>query len=170
MSIDCILNRRSVRSFTSEPVGEEDLSRLLKAGLYAPSAVNKQPWAFVVVRDVQRKKDIASICPYWHAAEAAPLVIVVSADLRNHDEVSDAFFVQDCSAASENILCAAAGMELGGVWLGTYGVPERVEAVQRLLSMPEGVVPVSVLAIGHPEKQPAPHSFFDETKIHYEAY
>lgn len=152
MSLECIFSRRSIRDFSQQAISPEDLHQLLQAGMAAPSAMNKQPWEFVVIQDKQRKESMAAICPYWKSAKNAPVVIVVCANLEDQDEVSKTFFVQDCSAASENILCAAAAMKLGGVWLGTYGLEDRMKAVGDLLSLPEFVYPVSVLAIGHPQK------------------
>lgn len=170
MSIDCILNRRSVRSYTADPVSEADLKMLLKAGMCAPSAVNKKPWQFVVIRDGQRRAALAEICPYWHPAKDAPVVIVVCGDTTSHDDAVEKFYVQDCACASENILCAATGLNLGGVWLGVYGEEDRMLGVSRLLQLPDGVYPVSILAIGHPATYPEPHDTYDEYCVHQETY
>lgn len=166
MSIDCVLNRRSVRSYTSEPISEDDLRTLLKAGMYAPSAVNRKPWEFVVITDEAMRRSISEVCEYWRPAAAAPLVVVVCGDTRSGEQFITNYFVQDCACASENILVAAAGLGLGGVWLGVYGEEPRMLGVSDLLEIPEGVYPVSVLAIGHPQNVPAPHTGYDENKVH----
>ena len=170
MSIDCILNRRSVRKFTPDPISENDLQMLLKAGMAAPSAGNKQPWEFIVIRDEQRRKDLAALCPYWGPAAAAPLVIVVLGNTTGSDSLVENYYVQDCSCASDNILCAASGLNLGGVWLGVYGEEDRMLNVADLLHIPTGVYPVSILAIGHPEHYPEPQDTFDQSSIHLETY
>lgn len=170
MSTDCIFNRRSVRRYTADPVSETDLTTLLKAGMAAPSAMNKKPWQFIVVQDAERRKSLSEICKYWGPAAQAPLVIVVCADTTGHDEVVEKYYVQDCSCASENILCTAAGLNLGGVWLGVYGEEDRMLGVMRLLGIPEEIYPVSVLAIGHPESYPEPHDSYDEYCVHHEIY
>lgn len=170
MSIECIMNRRSIRKYTSQPVSEEDLAVLLKAGMAAPSAVDERPWEFVVVRDPEKRKAVSNVCRYWAPAAHAPLVIAVCADTTRGDEILRTFFVQDCSCASENILCAAAGIGLGGVWLGVYGMQERMNQLAAVLGMPAGVIPVSVLAIGHPDQTRAPRELFEQNRVHFEQY
>lgn len=170
MSIDCIMNRRSVRQFTPDPVSDEDVTTLLKAGMAAPSAVNKQPWEFIVIRDAERRQSLSELCPYWKPAAAAPLVIVVCGNTIGGDPNVENYYVQDCACASENILCAATGINLGGVWLGVYGEQDRMLNVANLLKIPEGVYAVSILAIGHPEHYPEPRNTFDPDCIHQETY
>lgn len=170
MSIDCIMNRRSVRQFTPDPVSDEDVRTLLKAGMAAPSAKNTQPWEFIVIRDAERRRNLSELCPYWKPAQAAPLVIVVCGNTTGGDPVVQQYYVQDCSCASENILCAATGLNLGGVWLGVYGDEDRMLNVANLLHIPQGIFAVSILAIGHPQTYPEPRNTFDEYSIHQETY
>ncbi|MBD5560036.1 MAG: nitroreductase family protein [Clostridia bacterium] len=170
MSIDCIMNRRSVRTFTADPVSDEDIRTLLSAGMAAPSAKNMRPWEFIVVRDPERRSDLAALCPYWKPAASAPVVIVVCGNTTSGDPTVLNYYVQDCSCASENILCAAAGINLGGVWLGVYGEEDRMLNVANLLHLPDGVYAVSLLAIGHPEHFAEPHHAYDEDSVHQETY
>lgn len=170
MSIDCIMNRRSVRKFTADPVSDSDLHTLLKAGMAAPSAANKKPWEFIVIRDAERRTALSQLCKYWGPAAAAPLVIVVCGNTTSDDPLVETYYVQDCSCASENILCAATGLNLGGVWLGVYGEEDRMLNVADLLKIPQGVFAVSLLAIGHPEQYPKPHDAYDEYCVHQETY
>lgn len=170
MSIDCILDRRSVRRYTCQPVSAAQLRTLLTAAMAAPSAVNERPWEFVVVRSLEQRRKISEVCPYWKPAESAPLVIVVCGNTVRADETLKTFFVQDCSCASENILCAATGMGLGGVWMGVYGIEDRMKGLAKVLGLPKGVYPVSVIAIGHPDQEPEPKDAFDESRVHMERY
>lgn len=170
MSIDCILDRRSIRKYTQEPVSAEDLHTLLKAGMAAPSAVNERPWEFVVVQEETKRKEVSKVCPYWAPAADAPLIIVVCGNTSSGSETVKTFFVQDCSCASENILCAAAGIGLGGVWLGVYGMQDRMDGLASVLGIPDGVFPVSVLAIGHPSQNLAPRDLYDERCVHFDRY
>lgn len=170
MSISCVLNRRSVRDFTGESVTEEQLKMMLRAGMYACSARNSQPWEFIVIRQHNLLKRLSEGGPHWQPLQKAPLAIVVAADTRDiPPEVTD-MFPQGCAAASQNILTAAAGLELGGVWLGCFPKKERMDFVSDALHMPEGVVPFSILAIGHPANSPQPHDFYIKEKVHWEMY
>lgn len=170
MAIDCILNRRSVREFTADPVSDEDLTMLLKAAMAAPSAANRRPWEFIVIHDPARRKNIADLCTYWKPAADAPVLIVVCGNTNESDDDVKKFYVQDCSCASENILCAATGLNLGAVWLGVYGEEDRMLNLAKLLGIPDGVYAVSLLAIGHPKHWLAPADNFDEYSIHQETY
>lgn len=170
MSISCVLNRRSVRDFTGDTVSKEDVATLLRAGLYAPSAKNSQPWEFLVVQKRETLDALADICQYWKPLKKAPLAILVIVNPENYKGSAHEFFIQDCAACTQNILVAAEGLSLGGVWLGLYGEQERMQGVSELLGLPQDVFPFSLLAIGHPASHPHPHSSFDEDKIHYEKY
>lgn len=169
MTSDCILRRRSVRAYTDEPVSDEDIRTLVRAGLSGPSAMNTRSPELLVLQDRNILTEAAKICQYWGPLGKAPLGILVLGSLRAKNAM-EVFVVQDCSAASENILCEAAQLGLGGVWLGLYGVPERVMKTRGLFSLPDDILPVSFLALGHPEKQPEPHEDFDPGRIHYGKY
>lgn len=169
METDCILQRRAIRTYTDEAVTDSQLQLLLKAGMYAPSAMNTQPWEFIVIKERQTLENLADICKYWGPVARAPLGIVVCGHVSGSKNI-EAFTVQDCSAATENILCAATGLGLGGVWLGCYGVPERVQKVSEVLGVPDGVLPISVLAIGHPKTPLAGHAEFHAEKVHHGRY
>ena len=138
--MEAILERRSIRKYTSEPVSEDMIKELLKAAMAAPSAGNEQPWHFIVIRDRAILDQIPSVHPYSQMVKQAPLAILVCGDLdlAMHGEM----WVQDCSAATENLLIAVQAKGLGAVWLGVYPVEERVSDIRRLLGIPEGVVPL----------------------------
>lgn len=145
--IEAIHGRRSIRKFTDEPVAEADVERMLKAAMVAPSAGNQQPWQFVVVRNRKTLKKITDINPYAPMAEQAPLGILVCGDLRL--EKHPGFWVQDCSAAAQNLLLAVHGLGLGGVWTGIYPLEDRVKGFGELFGLPEPVVPLAFVVIGH---------------------
>lgn len=165
-----ILERRSCRSYTSEPVSDDMLHTLLMAGMAAPSAHNSQPWEFLVLRDAPLKAAVSALGPYWGMLKDAPLGILVLANLEGYKASRQEFFVQDCSAATQNILLAAQAMGLGGVWLGLYPNEERMEGVRRVCGIPEAIIPAMLVSIGHPAQMPHPHTTFKEDKVHYDRY
>lgn len=170
MQNENIMNRRSVRNFTGEPISGEHEKLLLKAGLCAPSAKNSRPWQFIIVKDKERLLTLSAIRKYWGPAAGAAAVIVVCGNTRDYKGSDLSFIIQDCSAAAENILVAAEGLGLGGVWMGCYPTEEGINGLRSLLNIPASVTPACVLALGHPASHPAPHDEWDEGKIHYETY
>ena len=118
--LQIIFSRRSIRAYTGEPVSEADITSLLEAGMAAPSAMNRQPWHLVAVTDKQALQALADAISRGGILPDAGLAIVVCGD----PSVS-AFWLSDCGAASENILVAAAGLGLGGLWMGCQGRADR---------------------------------------------
>jgi nitroreductase len=170
MSIDCVLNRRSVREYTKEPVSDGHIKEMLRAGMYAPSAQNSQPWEFVVIRGRKMLDALSDGALYWKMLKRTPLAIAVTANLDGYKSATKDFFVQDCAACTQNILIAAEGLGLGGVWLGVYSNHGRVRYVSDILTLPDGIIPFSLISIGHPAKHPEPHDFFLGEKVHDESY
>jgi nitroreductase len=166
--MDYILTRRSVRAYTTQPVSDESVTQLLKAAMAAPSAGNQQPWHYVVVRDRAQLEAIASASPYAGMTREAQVAVVVCGDLDL--DVRDGFWVQDCSAATENLLLAAHALGLGAVWLGFYPREERVQALRRLLGAPDNIVPFAVVPAGYPAEHPAPADRFDVRRIHFDRW
>lgn len=164
-TLDAIFTRRSVRDFTHEPVTEQDLFDLLKAGMQAPSAKNERPWHFIVIDDPEVLHAIPTFHPYSKMLFDAPLAILVCSDRKL--ETKRASWLQDCSAATENILLAAHAKGLGAVWLGIFPDSDRVSGIQSLLAMPSDVRPVSLVAIGHPASRPDPEDRYDESRVHH---
>lgn len=122
----------------------------------APSAVNRQPWAFVVVDDRELLRELSGALPFAKMAAHAPLAVVVCGDLSRNPGASGDWWVMDASAASENLLLAAHALGLGAVWTGVYPRDERVEAVRRVLGLPADVVPLNLIPVGYPADNPAP--------------
>lgn len=168
--LDNILARTSIRSYQERPVEQDKIEKLLRAGMAAPSAVDKRPWHFIVVTDKQVLNGLAQANPNAGMAARAPLAIVVCGDKTKALTRVPDYWVQDASAATQNILLAAQGMGLGAVWTGTYPVTDRVEKVAAALNLPEHIVPFCTIVIGYPEKYQAPKDKWDEGNISYNTY
>lgn len=165
-----IKNRKSVRNYLDKPVSEEDLKILIKLGMAAPSAVDMRPWDFVVVKEKSTLKALADVMPFGKMLPGAGAAVVVCGVPEKSVPDTPEFWVQDCSAASENILLAAESMGLGAVWLGVYPVKERTEGVRKILNIPENVVPLNILSIGYPKGLEKPKDKFEMEKIHKEKW
>lgn len=161
---EAIVTRRSIRKYTEKPIDEQTVRKLLEAGMQAPSAVNKQPWHFVVIDDRRILDAIPDVHPHAPMLRHAPLAIVVCADpaLAN----GPGYVPQDCSAATENILLAAHALGLGAVWLGVYSNESREAGVRRILGIPADMVPFSIVSIGHPAEQRDKPERYREDRIH----
>jgi nitroreductase len=159
--LDIIFARRSIRRYTDEPLTESDVKSLLEAGMAAPSANNRQPWHLVTVTDKRTLQDLADTHPYAKMLPGAALCIVVCGD----PSLSD-WWVQDCSAATENILVAAAGLGLGSVWLGCHGRPEREQAIRDILGIPQGIGVLCMISVGHPAESKEARTQYDAARVH----
>lgn len=167
--MEAIFTRRSIRRYADLPVDADTVEKLLAAAMAAPSAGNEQPWEFIVVTDQAAREEITRIHPYSQMLKQAPVAIVVCADKARSRYPVD-YWIQDCAAATQNILLAAAALGLGTCWLGVHPVPERVAGVRRTLGIPEPIVPFAIVALGHPAEKPGKVDRFDPTRIHSEKY
>jgi nitroreductase len=163
-TIEAILTRRSIRHYTRESVPDEVIAEILKAAMSAPSAGNQQPWQFVVIADRGLREEIPTFHPYAQMVREAPVAIVVCGDLRL--ESYKGYWVQDCSAATQNILLAAHAKGLGAVWVGIYPKEERVKRLQKLLELPTPVIPLALIPLGFPAERVPPANRFDPSRIH----
>lgn len=163
-TLDAIFTRRSIRKYTDLTVPDEMVSRLLKAALSAPSAGNEQAWQFVVIRDRSILDAIPKFHPYSAMLKYASVAILVCGDLTR--EKFKGYWVQDCSAATQNLLLAATTMGLGAVWTGVYPMEDRVAGMRQLLNLPEHVIPLSLVPVGFPAEQPGRADRFDQARIH----
>jgi nitroreductase len=159
-----ILTRRSIRKYKPQSVPDEIIAELLTAAMCAPSAGNEQPWEFVVINDRKLLNRIPEFHPYATMLKEAPVAILVCGDLKR--EKHKDYWVQDCSAATENILIAVSEKKLGAVWLGIYPREERVAGLRKLLGIPENIVPFSLIAIGYPAEAKEPADRFDPVRVH----
>ena len=162
-ALEAILSRRSIRRFRSEPVPEETVSELLRAAMSAPSANNLQPWHFVVVDDREVLDAVQEFHPYSKMLGEAPLAILVCGDSRAEDKQS--YMIQDCSAAIQNLLLAAHAKDLGAVWLGVHPRRGRVEGCRRLFGLPDHILPLAIIAIGHPAERKPRADRFDPSRV-----
>ncbi len=162
--MDAILSRRSIRKYTKEPVTGLLAKELLEAAMSAPSAGNEQPWHFIVINDRRTLDDIPKYHPYSQMIREAPLAILVCGDLQL--DKHDGMWIQGCSAATENLLIAAHAKELGAVWLGVYPRQERMTGLRKLLSIPEHVIPFSLIPIGYPAERKPEANRYDVSRVH----
>ncbi len=159
--LNILFARRSIRNFTGQSLTDADLRSLLEAGMAAPSASNRQPWHFVVTRDPRDLEMLSQRHPYAKMLPKAAAAIAVCGD-----PAISSWWVQDCSAATENILVAAAGMGYGGVWLGCHGAPEREQAIRDALGIPSNIGVLSLLAIGVPAEEKEARTQYDPDRVH----
>ena len=166
-TLKTIFSRKSVRSYTDAKISQDQLTLLVRAGMAAPTAVDKRPWDFVVITDGAVLKELADALPYAKMAEKAAAAIVVTGDLNRQYGGKDAsYWMLDCSAASENILLAAESMGLGGVWTAVFPESDRIAPVRKILGIPADVVPLNLISIGVPTGKNSPKDKFDPKLIH----
>lgn len=169
--IDNIMTRTSVRAYTAEKLTDEQVETLLRAAMAAPSAVNKQPWDFVVVDEPALLDSLQAALPNVPLTRAnCQQVIVVCGNMQKALEGdAQAYWIQDCSAATQNILLAAHAMGLGAVWCGVSPIKERVQATSQILKLPSYVKPLCVIAVGHPAESPQPKDKWKPENVHRNA-
>ena len=148
--LEAIFTRRSVRQYTDEPVEYKQLYEIIKAGMWAPSGLNNQPWRFVIVRDAAARQNLAQLTKYNYIIETALLPASRSLSIRRsmYHDVKDH---QAMGACLQNMLLAAHGMGLGAVWLGE--ILKSADAVRMLLGLPDTLELMAVVAVGHPAEQ-----------------
>ena len=177
-ALDVIMTRTSIRQFTGEPVSMEQLEILLRAGMAAPTAMNSQPWRFVVLTEKERIAELFGGGPRSGMFTDAGAVIVVCGQTTMMRkpfgqpdapavEMDNIFWYEDCSAATENILLAAKALGLGAVWTAGYPATERIAPLAAALGLPENVVPLSIIPVGIPAEDPAPKDKWNPDHIHW---
>lgn len=162
--LDFIFSRRSIRRFTAERVSENQIKLLLEAAMAAPTAMNLQPWHFVVIDDPDKLADVRKILPFGKMQ--APLAICVCGNLGLVKKlVAERFWIQDCSAATENLLLAANALGLGAVWCGVHPVNRLESSVRATLNLPDSVIPLNIVFVGHPAEEKPARSQYNQAKI-----
>lgn len=167
--LEAIFGRRSIRAYAQQPVPPEIIITLLKAAMAAPTAANCQPWEFIVTGDLNQLAKIRE--KFVFARYDAPAAIVVCGNMKlalkgpDHD-----MWIQDCSAATENMLIAAAGLGLGAVWIGVHPIESRIRALRSLFNIPEHVVPLCVVYVGYPAEEKDPRTRYNSERIYWDAY
>jgi len=164
-AIEALNTRRSIRKYKEGKISEETINKILEAGMEAPSAINEQPWHFIVITDKEILEKILEFHPNASMARQASIGILVCGDL-NLEKAKD-MWVQDCSAATQNILLAVHALGLGAVWTGVYPREERMEGFKEMFKLPENIITFSFIPIGYPAEKSFQADRFKEDRIHY---
>ena len=160
-----MLNRRSIRKFKSDLIKDEDIDILLKAAMAAPSACNKQPWEFYVVKDKEKLEMVKSSGRYTNMN--APIAIVVCGNQeRCLSKKDNDFFIQDCSSAITHILLCATSMGLGTLWCGAYPMNSVVKKLRTALDLDESIIPLGIVYIGYADEKKEQRTQFNKNYIH----
>ncbi len=168
--LDYAFCRRSIRKYKPDEVGEELVRDLLEAAMAAPSAVAKDPWDFVVLRDREVLAKVTEGLPHGKMLGDAPVGIVVCGNLNRAHDGELSYMLQDCSAAIENLLLAVSTLGLGACWLGVHPREERIAHIRSVLKLPEGVIPVAAIAIGWPAESHGPRTRYRDDAVHFDTW
>lgn len=168
--MDAILKRRSIRKFLDQPIPEEALEKILRAGMAAPSAGGSAEWEFVLFADPKKKEALMEVSEYAFPVKTAPVCMVVCGNLDREIHKDRGWWVQDCSAAMENMLLEATDLGIGSIWLGIYPYEERVAAVRSLFSLPERVMPLGIMALGYAAKEKPANDRYLADRVHWEQF
>ncbi len=167
-TLKAILSRRSIRKYSGKDIPAEFYEIILKAAMQAPSARNRQPWHFIVVSDKIILNRLADSSPSWKMLAQADKAIIVCGDKETED--AESFLIQDCSAATQNILLAAHELGLGAVWLGVHPREDRLQAIQKHVSLPARIVPVSMISVGFPDEERQSEDRFMAERVHFDRW
>lgn len=165
-----IFSRRSVRQYNDKAIPDEMLADILEAAMAAPSAVAKDPWHFIIVKEKAILLKIAEGLPNGKMLTSAGAGIIVCGDLAKAHDNKESYMLQDCSAAIENILLAATALGLGSCWLGVHPREDRVTHLRAVLGIPERITPISVISLGWPLQSPPPRTRYSEKALHKEKW
>lgn len=168
-TLKTIFERTSIRRWQTRPVEDVKIQQMLRAAMSAPTAVNRQPWEFIVLTDEAVRKQVAKAL-HNDMLVRAPLTIITCGNMAKRFKADSLFWLSDVSAATENMLLAARSLGLGAVWTGGFPAKERVDAVKRALNLPDDVVPVAIVPIGYPAEDPLPKDKWKPENVHYNKY
>lgn len=168
--LDVIFGRRSIRVYAPGEISETMVEHLLQAAMAAPSAMTKDPWRFVVVRSRETLNQMTAALPGGGMLATAALAIVVCGDLETAFEQQVSYLLQDCSAATENLLLAAHALGLGACWVGVHPSEDSMRKLKDLLALPRAILPVAALALGQPGEQPPPRTRYQAASVHREKW
>ena len=168
--LQTLFARRSARRFTGQPIDDGVIRDLLEAAMAAPSAVAKDPWHFVVVKNPQTLAGMAAGLTNGRFLAQAAAGIAICGELERAHEGELSFMLQDCSAATENILLAATLLGLGSCWLGVHPWADRMQMVREVLHLPAGIIPVCLVAVGWPAQRSEPRTRYRDSAVHVEQW
>ena len=163
--LENIAERKSVRKNLNKSVEEDKIDAMVKAGMAAPSGMDRRPWELVVVTDREALDSMAAKLPYAKMLTNAPLAIVVCGDTTR-----SSYWYLDCSAATQNVLLAAEALGLGAVWTAAYPYEDRIDVVRQNTGLPENIVPLCVIPIGYPDGPQKAKDKFDPQRVHRNKY
>ena len=167
MNVADLLARRGIRKYTDEPIRADQLQAALEAAMAAPSAMHCDPWRFIVIESQADRDRLADALPFGQMLRHAPMGIIVCGDLNVAHRNQLSYLLQDVSAAIQNLLLALHAQGLGAVWLGIHPNDDRVAAVKASFEIPDHVIPVSAIALGHPAEHPEARNRFNANHVHY---
>ena len=168
-TLDVIHSRKSVRTYTDEPVSKEQLLTLVKAAMASPTGMDKRPWEFIIVTDKEVMREWADTLPYASMLKKAQAAIVVCGRT-DKDNGGSPYWYVDCAAATQNLLLAAESIGLGAVWTATYPYEDRMGVVINEYNLPDDVKPLCIVPIGYPTGKEQPKDKFNEAKIHFDKF
>lgn len=164
--MNAIFHRTSIRSYQDIPVEQEKITKILQAAMAAPSACNQQPWEYYVVTNKDKIMELSQASPYATPAKEAPLVFVPCYRKTKGIVVPEYLHI-DMSASVENLLLEIDALGLGAVWLGIAPEAERMEAVGKVLDLPEELCAFALVPCGYPVKESTQENRYDESRVHY---
>lgn len=168
--LELLFARRSVRVYSPGDISDETVHKLLEAAMAAPSAMTKDPWRFIVVRKIETLSRLAAVLPGGKMLSTATLAIVVCGDLEAAFENHLSYLLQDCSAATENLLLAAQALGLGGCWVGVHPLEDAIRQLRPLLDLPGSFVPMAVISLGLPGEAPEPRTRYNGACVRAEQW
>lgn len=166
ITLNTILNRRSIRTFQNKQVPAEIITNLLRAAMSAPSACGQHIWHFVIIEDNAVLNELSCIHSGYHTLRNTPIAILVCGE--PEAAVLESFWEHDCAAATQNILIAAQSYGLGAVWQGVNPAsPQDADIIKKSVNLPESIHPFSIISLGYPAGMPVANDRYDESKLHY---
>lgn len=160
-----LLNRRSIRKYKNQTISRENINKILEAAMYAPSAMNLQPWQFIVIDQKELLAETVKSISYAEMLKQSAAAIIVCGD--STIEKNESWLLQNCSASIQNILLAAYGLGIGSCWIAIHGMDDVYKKIKEQFKLPENIVPVSLISLGYPDETVTVEERFIKEKIHY---
>ncbi|MBE0539139.1 MAG: nitroreductase family protein [Ignavibacterium sp.] len=162
---EALLNRRSIRKYNDQKISKENINKILEAAMYAPSAMNLQPWQFIVIDDKFVLTETITSIPYAEMLKQSAAAILVCGD--SNIEKNESWLLQNCSAVIQNILLSALGLGIGSCWIGIHGMSDIVKNIKHQFKLPDNIIPVALISLGYPDETVTAEERFKTEKIHY---
>ena len=162
-----IYKRRSIRRYIEKEIAKEDLLKLVKAGMQAPSAHNQKPYEFIIVTKRKTLDKLSETGLYCHMLKYAHAAIVIISEANKE---KTPYWQADCGAVAENILLEATDMKIGSCWIGEYPNKEKTDKVKEILQIPKDYEVFATISLGYTEQEKEPNNNYYEEKIHIEKF